>query len=524
MAWWAPALLAGPAGWSPRSTRPTACPASTSPSSAAPRRRSGAWTRGSGPPSPGASTPVGLGRPSPIHAIAAYRAGPSTPPILAAWDAASSGVEAVSIDPSGSATVFDPLPGPFDEGLGWVSFPDVNGDGVPDLFATGIGDSAFVFLGDGDGGFGRVPRFGGLKYAAAVDLDGDELTDLVAVTSSGSLQVLFGGAHQLARGPVTTTTESAGALAAGDFGLRAGATVVPEAVWQGRTGAFFRARVHADGTVTDERLLTTTPSPGQSALSTVGGLRRAVLRAPHAADAWGSFTVTVNGNPVLYAALLLLDGPQTARQVIRMLPGTGCVFAPVGLGDGAADAPADLAAVCPSGDDLVLHRARFSAGGYGGWSAVRTWAGAAGAAAQVSWAGRDAATGAAYFVGAPAGAPGREVLAITVAAGPTMADPLVAGAATLGTAAEVPLRAAVLADVDGDGTQDLVAYDPGAGLVLLGAGSPDALTFTPATRFVAPAGGTISGAMRLAPGGGRDLLVRLGDYWLVMRNRGAASF
>ncbi len=84
---------------------------------------------------------------------------------------------------------------------------DTDGDFTDDL--VGYGDlqtTSAVLLGEGDGTFGRRPRFGPFSFSAPrlLDIDGDGLTDLVAFTGTG-LASYFGGEHQLAFGSAVDT-------------------------------------------------------------------------------------------------------------------------------------------------------------------------------------------------------------------------------------------------------------------------------------------------------------------------------
>lgn len=90
-----------------------------------------------------------------------------------------------------------------------VALPDVNADGVPDLMASGSGSNrAVVLLGDGDGGYGRRPHYLVGQVAVSADVDGDGADDIVYKSDAFTLQTLFGGNHQLAKGPQTVFDSS----------------------------------------------------------------------------------------------------------------------------------------------------------------------------------------------------------------------------------------------------------------------------------------------------------------------------
>jgi hypothetical protein len=508
---WASGLAAAgtsdPADATPRILVPLSC--SSGLSSVAMLARLDARSPGSPAWSPAA--PVDLGRTTTGTRIAAYSPGPGAAPLVAAWDMYSNEITAVSIDPSGNASVFDPLPGPLAEGLQHVSFPDVNGDGVPDLFAAGITDTSYLLLGDGDGRFGRRARVPGLGSGAVLDVDGDGLDDLVAGANGdgNALVVLFGGEHQLARGPVTPTVESVGQLTVGDLGAG-----YPEVVYQGRTGTFYRARIFPDGTFGTQQAIAITNAPFVPFLN---GLKITQLGGTADRDLWASYATAPNPS----AAVVFFDTPTSARLFITGLSAPGCKFAPVGSGD--ATSPADLVSLCTSGNDLVLRRTTFTGSGYGTWSTINTWTGAAGSAAFVTYGGRDR-YGNAYLVGAPGGVPSRNVLVVTVAPPGSRGGTLTWSQATLGQASALPGGAGMLIDVTGDGAADLVLTGAGRGQVFPGTDLGGVLSFAPGATFTAPASGNMQSAARLAPGVGRDLLVKLGDYYLVVRSSGPGTF
>ena len=81
-----------------------------------------------------------------------------------------------------------------DSDINYISAPDVNGDGIPDLAATSLG-STFIWLGKGDGTFSS-PVFS-LKGNSPVigfgDFNGDGKPDLVAIDSqAASMNILLG--------------------------------------------------------------------------------------------------------------------------------------------------------------------------------------------------------------------------------------------------------------------------------------------------------------------------------------------
>jgi hypothetical protein len=79
-------------------------------------------------------------------------------------------------------------------------------------------------------------------------------------------------------------------------------------------------------------------------------------------------------------------------------------------------------------------------------------------------------------------------------------------------------------DEDPAGGLDLVLSQAGRGQVFQGKTVGGVLAFTAGPRFTSRASGTLAGSLKLSPGTGRDLLARLGDYYLVLKNAGGASF
>jgi hypothetical protein len=142
-------------------------------------------------------------------------------------------------------TVVDAAPFP----IAAAACADVNGDGIPDLVLAGASAAyADVSLGDGDGGFGRRPRFGVAGAVAIGDLDGDGVADLVTGTGSPGLLALLGGSHQYAVGPETPVGAAAELLAAGDLTGTHGAGWKGDVVFQSPLGEQFLARGSGDGT------------------------------------------------------------------------------------------------------------------------------------------------------------------------------------------------------------------------------------------------------------------------------------
>jgi hypothetical protein len=130
-------------------------------------------------------------------------------------------------------------------------FPDVNGDGIPDLVAaSALGAQAQVLLGDGTNtanptagqSFGSRTHLRGAEFPVAVgDLDGDGFVDLAAASAGSGLDVLYGGGGMFAWGPRVADV-AVNALAIADVGLGR-----PSIVFQDRTGAYGVVNVGAAG-------------------------------------------------------------------------------------------------------------------------------------------------------------------------------------------------------------------------------------------------------------------------------------
>jgi hypothetical protein len=130
-------------------------------------------------------------------------------------------------------------------------FPDVNGDGIPDLVAASeLGAQAQVLLGDGTNtanpaagqSFGSRTHLRGAEFPIVVgDLDGDGFVDVAAAAAGSGLDVLYGGGGMFAWGPRVADV-AVNALAVADVGRGR-----PSIVYQDRTGAYGVVHVGADG-------------------------------------------------------------------------------------------------------------------------------------------------------------------------------------------------------------------------------------------------------------------------------------
>ncbi len=132
-------------------------------------------------------------------------------------------------------------------------FPDVNGDGAPDLVVGASASStADVLWGDGNGGFGQRARFGNLTaWAPAGDVNGDGIGDVVGATGSPGLRVLFGVNHQLAYGPETLLATPATLVTAGDLFGNGGRAVA----WFDQSQKIYRSPILANGSLGAASLL-----------------------------------------------------------------------------------------------------------------------------------------------------------------------------------------------------------------------------------------------------------------------------
>jgi hypothetical protein len=127
---------------------------------------------------------------------------------------------ALTVNPNGVAVLLgngdgsfaDPIIYPTDDLPSGLTVADVNGDGAPDLIATG--NKVDVFLGKGDGTFpSRVDYVvsGFPDQPATGDFDGDGKLDIAVTANAGGpgyLEILFGNGDGTFQGPISSADDA----------------------------------------------------------------------------------------------------------------------------------------------------------------------------------------------------------------------------------------------------------------------------------------------------------------------------
>jgi hypothetical protein len=426
---------------------------------------------------------------------------------LAAWDSYG---DFVGIDVQGGVpTTVSILPGtgtlPTMALCG--TFPDLDGDGVPDLIASMLlTDESLIRFGDGDGRFGRRFRFAtdGVWAPAGADLTGDGIPDLVAATSTPGLRVLAGGKHQLAYGFETSAPGRIQAVAVGKIGP--GATLGLLSVDESMN--LYRS------TLTGGAVGTPVLYRPFSRLPTVEGLVLADLDASDPRD--DVFVVTRQGDAVhgfSYLFDAVMSGT-TATAVFSqniLWQWSQCAYLPVGR--------TSVASLCTPGtrDAVVLGRSDRSGTSYPDPTTVTTFAGIAApvtrsslAAAGVLGNGRSQGVSA-VFVFAPSSA------TTAVSASALFVDPPFVATVTPLPGITEPVTSASLGDVNGDGVPDLLVR--AGNRLWTFAGTATGGTFvTPGTST--QVAGAVRGAVPLAGGPAGDGVVQSGGQIVILPNSG----
>jgi hypothetical protein len=225
--------------------------------------------------------------------------------------------------------------GPRASRIDCVTFPDLNGDGAPDLLAVGqFVASSDVLLGAGGSTVptpNATPRFGdrvhrrGLGFPTiAADLDGDGLVDVISWNGTG-LEVLLGGGGQLGDLQRLSNVLTLGVAAGPLFEPAVAGTVI---VFHDQASTFYAALPDGAGGF---------GPPYPLALAQSGG-------GTFSAPVMALFPVDV-GTPALYSngALFLVQGPGSLLAVqMQPVPGVQhddkCAYAPAPYVPGATSA------------------------------------------------------------------------------------------------------------------------------------------------------------------------------------------
>lgn len=136
----------------------------------------------------------------------------------------------VSLNPNGIAVMLGNGDGTFqapvtyatDELPTGLTVADLNGDGVPDVVATG--NQIDVFIGKGDGTFANEVSYNGGNfpgYVIVADINGDGKVDIVAsaegTAATGAIEILLGNGDGTFQLPVEIASGTFGRIAAGDL-------------------------------------------------------------------------------------------------------------------------------------------------------------------------------------------------------------------------------------------------------------------------------------------------------------------
>jgi hypothetical protein len=393
--------------------------------------------------------------------------------------------------------------------VGCVAGGDFDGDGIEDvaILPRDQGGRADVLHGEGDGTFGRRPRFSarGSPYPTG-DVDGDGISDFIVPTAGTSFEVLLADGGEIAVGPETPVPGQFSAAGAGDFDGDGVADVIARVGAEGMW--FFRGRLPADGHFDPGVRLVTTDAAGQPFSTSMVTLMRANLGG---ASPGPDFLSLVRlGSRILLATILVEDAGHATVGLANDGPSITYVASGDADGDGTDD-------VLVSDPNSIAYLTLVKPGDARG----------------TSWPFRDLVVATRNAVLIPSGTlpvPGTTRRRFVVLGdGITLVD----APDGMVEATPVPVTAppaggdlydAVIADVDADGAADLVVRDSHERFELYRGTAAGELSGDPELLEL-PAGLSVALFSFLEGAGPPDMLLQLarGD-WMVLHNDGTGHF
>lgn len=304
-----------------------------------------------------------------LEYLVSFHPAPGQPGMLLAWTPYGGRGRLHGFELEGDAWVpAHRQPPSLDAPLQAAALGDGNADGAPDLVLLPAGsDRIPVYWGEGDGSFGRRPRFGTVTTPRFADLDGDALLDAVDLPTSGVVDLRYGTEGQLAlvgRRSVPTAPEAPSLVDVdGDGALDLLFAVPGEGL--------FAMPLQGDGFGEPRPLAVTAGDDPEVSLTWAGG--------PARFGGVGGFDLLLNPSRESLAErafALIVEGPFEGRVIPVHPPSTS--YCPVFGTVLGATGYSDVIAACrettfqSSDYSVVLYRARpeLSAGrlvGFGAW-------------------------------------------------------------------------------------------------------------------------------------------------------------